>query len=161
MKRDAWCELQETEARFAPGIEEVVDGPTRVAVILRASYERDGITFLTPDDYSQQLGYMKRPAGYRIDPHVHNEVHRQVLFTKEVLYVKSGRARVDFYDDARRYLESRILRAGDVILLAAGGHGFEMLETTEIIEVKQGPYAGDADKTRFAAVAPEAIRVRG
>jgi hypothetical protein len=33
-----------------------------------------------------------------------------------------------------------------VILLATGGHGFEVLEEIEMIEVKQGPYAGDQDK---------------
>jgi hypothetical protein len=58
------------------------------------------------------------------------------------------------------YLESRILSAGDVILLAFGGHGFEMLEPTEIIEVKQGPYAGDQDKTRFESIHPDEIIFR-
>jgi mannose-6-phosphate isomerase-like protein (cupin superfamily) len=136
------------------------DGAKQIAVILRRHYVREGITFLTPDDYSQQLGYMNRPAGYRIPPHVHNPVPREVVFTKEVLIVKSGKARVDFYDDDRNYLESRYLNAGDVILLASGGHGFEMLEATEMIEVKQGPYAGDGDKTRFEGVASEQIRIR-
>ena len=46
---------------------------------------------------------------------------------------------------------NRILQTGDVILLASGGHGFTMLEETEMIEVKQGPYAGEKDKTRFVA----------
>ena len=57
----------------------------------------------------------------------------------------------------REYLESRILVAGDVVLLARGGHGFEMLEDSELIEVKQGPYAGDKDKTRFTCVAADQI----
>ncbi|MBX3590979.1 MAG: hypothetical protein KF755_08730 [Burkholderiaceae bacterium] len=68
---------------------------------------------------------------------------------------------MDFYDEQRNYLESTVLSAGDVVLLAFGGHGFEMLESTEIVEVKQGPYVGDADKTRFEPVAPERIRMRG
>lgn len=120
-----------------------------LATLLRSTYNEPGIKFFTPDEYSQQLAYMNRPQGYVIQPHVHNSVPRQVQFTKEVLFIKSGRVRVDFYDDEQNYLESRILNAGDVILLAFGGHGFEMLEASEIIEVKQGPYAGDADKTRF------------
>jgi mannose-6-phosphate isomerase-like protein (cupin superfamily) len=86
-------------------------------------------------------------------------VERSVHYTKEVLFIKSGRVRVDFYDDAQNYLESRILEAGDVILLAYGGHGFEMLEPTEMIEVKQGPYAGDADKTRFPPVPAGKVRL--
>jgi len=77
-------------------------------------------------------------------------VERKVTLTQEVLFIKSGVVRVDFYDDNRNYLESRVLEQGDVILLAAGGHGFEMLEQAEIIEVKQGPYCGDQDKVRFS-----------
>jgi mannose-6-phosphate isomerase-like protein (cupin superfamily) len=125
-----------------------------MALVLRTGFRREGIEFFTPADFSQQLAYMNRPAGYAIPPHVHNPVAREVHYTNEVLFIKSGRVRVDFYSDERAYLESTVLCAGDVILLAAGGHGFEMLEATEIIEVKQGPYAGDGDKTRFDAVPP-------
>ena len=121
----------------------------QIAIIIRHSFHSEGIEFFTPDNYSQQLGYMNRPQNYVIPPHVHNPVPREVQFTKEVLFIKSGKLRIDFYDDNQNYLESRILNQGDVILLAFGGHGFQMLEQTEIIEVKQGPYAGDADKTRF------------
>lgn len=120
-----------------------------LALIIRRSFQKDGIEFFTPGSYSQQIGYMNRPTGYIIAPHVHNPVRREVHYTKEVLFIKSGRMRVDFYSEAQAYLESTELEAGDVILLAYGGHGFEMLEPTEIIEVKQGPYAGELDKTRF------------
>jgi len=130
-----------------------------IGIIIRSDYHADDIQFFTPNTFSQQLGYMNRPAGYRIDPHVHNPVQREVVWTQEVLLVRSGRVRVDFYTDGRHYLESRIIKTGDVILLAAGGHGFEMLEPTEMIEVKQGPYFGDQDKTRFAPVAPEEIKL--
>ena len=131
-----------------------------LAIIIRHSFSSEGIRFFTPGTYSQQIGYMNRPAGYVIPPHVHNPVARQVQYTKEVLFIKSGRLRVDFYSEAQEYLESAILERGDVILLAFGGHGFEMLEPTEIIEVKQGPYAGDQDKTRFEPVPREQVRLR-
>ena len=142
-------------------IERIVNEDTELALIIRHSYHKDGIEFFTPSSYSQQIGYMNRPAGYVIPPHVHNPVVREVQYTKEVLYIKSGKLRVDFYSEAQEYLESTILKTGDVILLAFGGHGFEMLEPTEIIEVKQGPYAGDQDKTRFEAVDASALRMRG
>lgn len=131
-----------------------------LALIVRRDFHFNGIEFFTPGSYSQQLGYMNRPAGYVIDPHVHRPVTREVQYTKEVLLIRKGRLRVDFYSDQQAYLESTILEAGDVILLAFGGHGFEMLEPTEIIEVKQGPYAGDEDKKRFAGVPPEHIKLR-
>ncbi len=139
--------------------EKIIDCEKCIALILRANYHADGIRFFTPGNFSQQLGYMNRPLGYVIPPHVHNPVAREVLFTKEVLFIKSGKVRVDFYDDDQRYLESRILNVGDILLLAFGGHGFEMLESSEIIEVKQGPYAGEEDKTRFSPVSLDQVRI--
>jgi len=131
-----------------------------LAMILPADYRAEGIKFFTPDDFSQQLAYMRRPIGHVIQPHVHNAVVREVQYTKEVLVIRSGRLRVDFYDDSQIYLESRILSSGDIILLARGGHGFEMLEDCEIVEVKQGPYAGDKDKTRFSPIDASQVRVK-
>jgi mannose-6-phosphate isomerase-like protein (cupin superfamily) len=102
---------------------------------------------------------MNRPLGYKIEPHVHNSVSREVHYTKEVLFIKNGKIRVDFYDNNKNYFESHILYKGDIILLAFGGHGFEMLENSEIIEIKQGPYAGDMDKTRFESVPIDKIKI--
>ena len=142
-------------------IERILNNDKELALIIRHSFHKDGIEFFTPNSYSQQIGYMNRPKGYVIPPHVHNPVVREVEYTKEVLYIKSGQLRVDFYSESQDYLESTILETGDVILLAYGGHGFEMLEPTEIIEVKQGPYAGDQDKTRFETVDANDLRMRG
>lgn len=140
-------------------IERICHNDRLLSIILRNSFQKDGIEFFTPNDLSQQLAYMKRPKNYFISPHVHNELTREVTLTNEVLFVKRGKIQIDFYDDGRNYLESRILHAGDVILLAYGGHGLTMLEESEIIEVKQGPYAGEADKTRFEGVTSEHIKV--
>jgi mannose-6-phosphate isomerase-like protein (cupin superfamily) len=132
-------------------VEKVLHGNILLGLIIRAGHSQEGIEFFTPQNFSQQLAYMNRPAGYKIAPHLHNEVRREVFYTQEVLFIRKGKVRVDFYDERQQILESRILRTGDVILLAAGGHGFEMLEQTEMIEVKQGPYAGDKDKRVFDA----------
>jgi hypothetical protein len=142
-------------------IETIKSGDIVFALILRANYKAEGIQFLTPSSFSQQLGYMNRPSGYVIPPHVHNFVSREVSYTNEVLFIKSGKVRVDFYDELKNYLESQILFSGDIILLAHGGHGFEMLESSEIIEVKQGPYAGEMDKTRFERVSSSEIIIKG
>lgn len=130
-------------------VEKVIHDNSLLAIIIRSDYKSEGIEFFTPGEFSQQLAYMNRPEGYKIAPHIHNKVQREVFYTQEVLFVKKGKVKVDFYDDERNYIESRVLESGDVILLASGGHGFEMLEQTEMIEVKQGPYMGDKDKTRF------------
>jgi hypothetical protein len=130
------------------------------AIILRDNYKSEGISFFTPNDFSQQLGYMNRPKGYEIPPHIHNKVVRNVEFTNEVLLIKSGKVRVDFYDENKTYFQSEILNKGDVILLVKGGHGFEMIEKSEIIEIKQGPYVDDKDKTRFTSVDKEKIQLK-
>jgi mannose-6-phosphate isomerase-like protein (cupin superfamily) len=132
-----------------------------IAIIIRNAYTNQGISFFTPDDFSQQLAYMSHPTGKLIEPHVHNAVVREIHLTQEVLFVRKGKVRVDFYDENRKYIESRVLNGGDVILLASGGHGFEILEDTEMFEVKQGPYAGEKDKTRFQGIAKEAIIIPG
>jgi hypothetical protein len=137
-------------------IERITHGELELALILRHTEHRDGIEFFTPASATLQLGYMNRPDGHVIPPHVHKPVSREVLYTAEVLFIRRGRVRVDFYDELQQYLESRVLVSGDVILLARGGHGFLMLEPSEIVEVKQGPYAGDKDKVRFAPATPAA-----
>ena len=133
-------------------VEEVRKKNRLLAMIIRNEYQCDGVDFITPNEYSQQVAYMHHPVGKSIDAHVHNLVHRNVVLTQEVLFIKRGKLRVDFYDEYEDYLESRDLGAGDVILLVSGGHGFKVLEDVEMIEVKQGPYAGDNDKKRFIGV---------
>jgi len=130
-------------------IERIENRGELLAIIIRHNFSEPDVHFFTPNDFSQQLAYMKHPAGKVIEPHVHNPVPREVHYTQEVLFIRKGRLHVDFYDSEQNNLESRVLEPGDVILLAGGGHGFEALDDLEMIEVKQGPYAGEADKTRF------------
>ena len=130
-------------------VESIIHNNQLFAIIISNRFNEPGIHFFTPNELSQQLAYMKHPPGKIIEPHVHNPVPRQVHFTQEVLFIKRGKIRVDFYSDEKVFLESRTLETGDTILLSTGGHGFEMIEETEMIEVKQGPYAGEEDKTRF------------
>ena len=140
-------------------IERIEFEGTEFAIILRSGMPEPGIQFFTPPQFSQQLGCMRHPPGHLIEPHVHNPVSRAVHFTQEALFLRRGRLRVDFYSEAGVYLESRELGPGDVILLIRGGHGFEVLEEIEMVEVKQGPYVGDADKTRIKAVAASEVRL--
>lgn len=141
-------------------LEKINHNNVLLGIIIRANYKSDGIEFFTDNTSSQQLGYMNRPQGYVIKPHRHNLVGREVHLTQEVLFIKSGKVRVDFYDNEQNYLESRIVMPGDVVLLADGGHGFEMLEPSEMIEVKQGPYVEERDKVRFDPIDPSVINIK-
>jgi mannose-6-phosphate isomerase-like protein (cupin superfamily) len=130
-------------------VEEVKNNGQIIAIIIRTEFNKDGVVFFTPGDFSQQLGYMKHKKGERIQEHLHELQIRKIKYTQEILFIKKGRVRVNFYSEDKSYFTNRELKKGDVILLASGGHGFEFLEETEMIEVKQGPYSGDRDKVRF------------
>jgi hypothetical protein len=130
-------------------VETVVDGLEPIALIIRAGFNEPGVHFFTPANFSQQLGVMRHPAGKKLAPHVHNLVARQVLYTQEVLVIRSGKVKVTLFASDQRELCSPVLSAGDLILLCGGGHAFEMLEETSMVEIKQGPYAGENDKARF------------
>lgn len=141
-------------------IKEVLHNGQLLALIVSAAYKSDGVEFLTPSSFPIQLGVVCHPESYVIRPHLHSDSPRQVTGTQEVLFLRKGKLRVDFFDDERNYLESRILVAGDTILLVSGGHGFEAMEEIEIIEAKTGPFMGDETKTRFEPVDPALIEIR-
>lgn len=131
-------------------IKEIKSNDDILAYVIPRTYRKDGIEFVTPNNFSQQLGYMKRPAGYEIEPHIHKLVVREIKYTQETIIVRSGRIRVDLFNNDKHYVESIELTEGDVILLASGGHGFAFLEESELIEIKQGPYISfEVDKERF------------
>ena len=138
-------------------VEEVqIDGEL-CAIIVSVQHDDLGIQFFTPNEYSQQIASMSYPSGKVIPAHTHNPVRREVFYTQEALFIRR-RLRVDFYSQEQEYRTSRVLGAGDVVLLIRGGHGFEVLEDLNMVEVKQGPYAGDMDKTRFSAVLPSNLK---
>lgn len=132
---------------------EVIRDDNGVALchIIRAHYSPSSTEFFTPDNYSQQLGIIKYPETGSIKPHYHNKVAREVFYTQEVLVIRKGKVRVNLYGtESLNFLTSVVLSRGDTILLATGGHGFEMLEDTEMLEIKQGPYNGvENDKTHL------------
>jgi hypothetical protein len=130
-------------------IEKITYNETVIALIIYKNYEQDGIQFFSPGEDSLQLGYMARPKGYQISPHIHKPVPRNTIGTQEVLFIKSGSVRINFYSNDKVYLESRELSSGDIILLSDGGHSLEALEDVVIVEVKNGPFIDGADKERF------------
>ncbi|PWR70693.1 cupin domain-containing protein [Methanospirillum lacunae] len=130
-------------------IKSISNGDQLIALIIPASYSSDKIEFFTPNSFSQQLGFLPHKTGDIIQEHVHNLCTRNIQYTQETLIIRKGKVRITFYSDDKKYLNEWICIKGDVILLASGGHGFEFLEDTEMVEVKQGPYCGDQDKVRF------------
>ena len=131
-----------------------------LAIIVKAKFERKGVEFFVPCQYPQQLGYMKHPRGHVITSHIHRPVLRKINITQEVIFIKSGKVRIDFYDEKKHYVESRIVRQGDVVFLAFGGHGFEFMNKAELIEVKQGPFLKEIQPVRFKPIAKDRVKLK-
>jgi hypothetical protein len=117
------------------------------AILIRADESVSEIEFFSPSDFSQQIGLMTRPAGYKVPAHVHNLVERKIEHTQEVLMIRRGSCEVILFNELNIVSDKIYLEVGDVILLAHGGHEINMTTECEILEVKQGPYAGNMDKT--------------
>jgi len=119
------------------------------SIVLRNNYKSNSIRFFTPDNFSQQLGHLPHQKGDIVKPH-ENKISTGIIHnTQEVLIIKEGLVRINYYDLNHRHFFSELLHAGDIILLCFGGHGFDFLENAVMVEIKQGPYTGVEDKQTF------------
>jgi len=128
-------------------IETIEYNNERLAYIIRKDIEVEEKEFFgSPDDFLQ-VGYMNLKRGDILKPHIHKPQNKIITKNQEVLYIVSGKMKVNFYNRVPQKIVDIILTDGDLIVLSAGGHGFEFLEDTKMIEVKQGPYTvRDNDK---------------
>ncbi len=130
-------------------LEIISDGEQALCYILRAGQLPDRTTFITPDEFKQQVGFVVYPAGGEVARHDHRPLERHLTGTSEVLLVQKGRCWMDVYNGARELVATRELAMGDLILMVGGGHGFRMIEDTVFLEIKQGPYTGLDEKEKF------------
>jgi hypothetical protein len=130
-------------------VEEIVWMGRPLSYIIRRELVPAVTTFVTPPEFTHQLGFVVYPAGGAVKPHLHRSMERSITGTSEVLLIKKGRCEVDIYSNMKELVATRELREGDILLLVDGGHGFRMLEDTVLVEVKQGPYTGLEEKERF------------
>lgn len=158
MPRSVRAKAKDSSYRPTKMIEEIVVDGQLFAIIISATHDEPGIQFFTPHNLSLQLASMSYSKGKTIAAHSHMRVKREVFFSQEALFIRKGKVRVDFYSHQEEYKQSRILNTGDVILLITGGHGFEILEDSNIVEVKQGPYAGEGGTVRFTSKLPDGFK---
>ncbi len=130
-------------------IEKIFWNEQPLAYIIRAALKPEKTTFLTPNDFKQQVGFIVYPKDAEIPRHIHRKLERNLIGTSEVLIVRQGGCVVDIYNDEKEIVASRELFVGDILLMIGGGHGFKMIEDTIFLEVKQGPYPGVDEKERF------------
>ena len=142
-------------------IEKVSYKKKLLALIVRGKYRnKKGITFFTPNDSTQQFGYMKHGKKHIIKPHLHKKRATKILYTTEVILILKGKLRVDFYNYQKKYLFSKIVKQKDIIMLVHGGHGFKVLKDVEMLEIKQGPYSLIKDKIKFENIDENKIKIK-
>lgn len=133
------------------GVEFFRAGQQLLAILVRAGASSDDkYNFLTEQSEPLQLGVNFYKTGESIKSHTHLRRELRIDRIQEALVIGKGRTRLTLYDDDRKPAGETILATGDLVLLLSGGHGFEILEDTKIVEVKQGPYDGKTqDKVGF------------
>ena len=111
----------------------------RLGFILRNVENAEGREFPSKDEDFMQVGVLGMKKGEWVMPHVHKVYDRVVNKTQKAVYVVSGQLKVHFYID-KKEIKQVLVGSGDVVVLLAGGFGFECSEDCKIIEFKQGPY---------------------
>jgi len=111
----------------------------------------EGLSFFSQDNEYIQVGVWGYSAGKELKAHIHNEVPREVLWTQEVIFVRTGKIRANIYNTSETKVAELIVGSGDIIILLRGGHGYDIIEDgTQVLEVKNGPYVGpDLDRRRL------------
>ncbi len=143
-------------------IEKIKHSKKLLAIIIRKEYrKKKGVTFFTPNNLNLQCGYMKHDKNHIIKPHLHLKRLNKIFYTSETIILLKGKLRVDFYDNKKNYLVSKILYSSEIIYLISGGHGFKTLSPCEMIEVKQGPYSVLKDKKKFDENKLKKIKIIG
>lgn len=121
-----------------------------LAIIIKGNYrKKKGINFFTNPKLNQQVAYMNHPKDHLIQPHIHKNIKRKIQGATEVLVILDGALKVDFYNNKKKMLFSKIVKKNDILILLSGGHGFKVLKNCKMIEVKQGPYFKEEDKSKF------------
>ena len=117
--------------------------------IIYNNYESDETSFMTDSKLPLQFAHMSFKKNETIQAHEHNIFKREVSNINEVLIVKSGSIRVNFFNQKVK-VHDEIINKGDIIFLQDGGHSFDFLEDSRIFEIKNGPYLGETkDKVKF------------
>jgi hypothetical protein len=129
-------------------VDVISSGGNVLAYVLRGGDPAE-TTFPVPPELPLQVGFVVYPRDGEVARHEHVPLERRLDRTCEVLVVRSGSCEIDLYDSGRTLVATETLETGDVIVLVDGGHGLRMKDDTVLLEVKQGPYTGLAEKERF------------
>ena len=130
-------------------IEDIVIADTLCALLIRKEAKFQKTNFFTSEDEALQLGVFVYNEQHNIPLHKHNRIPRTIQQTQEVILCKEGEMICRVYKEPNGVSRSLKLREGDIIYFISGWHEFDIEFNCIFIEIKNGPYIGDKDKTRY------------
>src|SRR5690349_20972222 len=91
---------------------EIIAGPggDPLVYIIRPTVLPTSTTFLTPNDFKQQVGFIVYPAGGEVPRHIHKALERRLVGTSEVIVVKRGSCLMDVYTTEQELVATRELK---------------------------------------------------
>lgn len=97
-----------------------------------------------------QVSRMQHDRGKVVLAHIHKLRPRTIEHTQECLIDIRGSAKASIYDKDKNFLDSFILKTGDIVVFYRGYHGLEVLEDgTVYFEIKNGPFTGINEDKEF------------
>ena len=120
----------------------VKKGEKILAIVIYSNFNEEGQQYVTPDDFSLQLGVHNRKKGTIVKPHKHKDFKNIDLQFQEIVYVQAGEVEIEIFDDEDNPYEKLNLKPGDTILFNSG-HSVKFLTASKIMNIKQGPYRPD------------------
>ena len=132
-------------------IYKIVHNEIIYAIIVKSNYKKKGINFFSKNKDSFQIGYINYPKGHEILKHYHPRRKKIIYDNNEALFIKKGKIRINFFDpkNMKKSFCSKILNKNDIILILYAGHGFEVIDNVQMLEIKQGPYYPKSNKIKF------------
>jgi hypothetical protein len=119
-----------------------------VAKIIKNGDWPENLQFYSEDRDFLQVATWNYNFGKHLKAHGHKVCARSSDRTNEVLFIKKGKIKAYFYDEDDNMIKEEDLTTGDIVIIYAGGHAYDILEeNTQVLEIKNGPYPGlEADK---------------
>lgn len=107
--------------------------------------KKEGSIPVTDAKEALQLVTLKHPKGTFLKAHLHIPQKRVTQRLQESLVVRKGRIKVELYTTQKKYFKSILLKPGEVFILLNGGYSLRMMQDSEIIELKNGPFKEDKE----------------
>ncbi len=106
-----------------------------------------GVNAYTDAEDPLQVLAINYPTGHKIPLHSHNIFSRTTYQSQEAIIVLKGLVNCIIYNSNRHHIKTIVLAQHDIIVLLGGGHSFEMLQDSVLLEFKNGPHQSVHDKT--------------